>query len=79
MKSGDIMYPIIKTSTQSGQLILPLWGDNPALLVEKVLYVNDNPEDCQSEDIDDWRWVVLQDGDIMWMTETLLGQFFEYR
>jgi hypothetical protein len=79
MKEGDMLYPVIRMNTTTGQLELPLWGNHPALLVEKVLYENNNPIDCQDESIEDWRWVVLQDGDVMWMSETLIRQFFEYR
>ena len=79
MKDGDMMWPIVRTNNRTGQMVLPLWGQHPALLIEKKIYESDDPVDCQSEAIDDWRWVVLHDGEIMWMTETLLGQFFEYR
>ena len=79
MKNGDMMWPIGRTNTRTGQMHLPLWGQHPVLLIEKKIYESDDPADCQSESIEDWRWVVLHDGEIMWMTETLLGQFFEYR
>ena len=79
MKQGDLVWPIARTNTNTGQLCLPLWGANPAVLIRKELYVSTDENDCQSEGIEDWRWVVLHDGDILWMSETLLGQFFEYR
>ena len=75
MKEGDIVYPITRMNTTTGQLCLPLWGSNPALLIKKELYESN---DCQSEE-DDWRWVVLHDGYVLWWTETLIGQFFESR
>jgi hypothetical protein len=78
MKAGDILWPKARTNTKTGQLALPLWGVNPAILVRKELYSSPDPADCQS-DIEDWRWVVLQDGDIMWFSEYLIEQFFEYR
>jgi hypothetical protein len=78
MKEGDIIYPIVRSNTATGQLALPLWGSNPALLIQKKLYKSIDPADCQSE-TEDWRWIVLHDGDIMWWSETLIGQFFEYR
>ena len=78
MKAGDIIWPKIRINTRTGQLALPLWGENPAMLVQKELYSSPDPADCQS-DIEDWRWVVLQDGDIMWFSEHLIEQFFEYR
>ena len=79
MKSGDILFPTVRRNTKTGQLALPLWGDAPCILIEKKLYVSDDKNDCQSEGIEDWRWVVLHNGDILWMSEHLLGEFFEYR
>lgn len=78
MKSGDIIWPIIRTNVQTGQLSLPLWGKNPAMLVHKELYESIDPLDCQS-DTEDWRWIVLHDGDILWFSEYLIEQFFESR
>ena len=78
MKEGDIVYPIVRTNTTTGQLCIPFWGTNPALLIRKERYVSTDPNDCQSEQ-DDWRWVVLHDGDIMWWTETLIEGNFECR
>ena len=79
MKSGDVLWPIPRTNTKTGQMVLPFWGNHPALLIEKKIYESNDPNDCQSDTVVDWRWVVLHDGDLVWMTETLLGQFFEYR
>ena len=79
MNEGDIIWPVIRTNTRTGQLCLPLWGQHPAILIKKELYVSSDDSDCQSDAIEDWRWVVLHDGDILWMSETLIGQFFEYR
>ena len=79
MKAGDILFPVVRINDRTGQLALPLWGEGPCILIEKKLYVSDDPSDCQSADIEDWRWIVLHDGDIMWMSEHLLGEFFEYR
>lgn len=78
MKEGDIVYPVVRTNTATGQMALPLWGTNPALLIRKERYESTDPNDCQSEQ-EDWRWVVLQDGHIQLWTETLIGQFFERR
>lgn len=78
MKEGDMLYPVVRTNTATGQMSLPLWGQHPALLIKKELYKSIDPVDCQS-DGEDWRWIVLHDGDIMWWSETLIGQFFEYR
>jgi hypothetical protein len=78
MKEGDILWPKIRTNTETGQLALPLWGTNPAMLVQKELYKSIDPVDCQS-DIEDWRWVVLHDGDMLWFSEYLIEQFFECR
>ena len=78
MKAGDMIYPILRTNTVTGQISLPFWGSIPALLIRKELYESNDPSDCQS-DGEDWRWIVLHDGDISWWTETLIGQFFESR
>ena len=78
MKEGDIVYPIGSTNIRKGQLTLPLWGDKPALLIQKELYVSKDPNDCQSE-TEDWRWVVLHDGCIQWWTETMIDDFYECR
>ena len=77
MQIGDILWPK-ETVRQRGQMILPLWGDQPLVLVQLEKYESKDPSDCQSE-IEDWRWVVLHEGNILWMSEHLLGQFFEYR
>ena len=79
MKAGDILFPLIRENTKTGQLVLPLWGAEPCILIEKKLYVSDDENDCQSDDLEDWRWIVLHAGDILWMSEHLLGECFEYR
>lgn len=79
MKTGDILFPAIRKNNSTGQLVLPLWGDGPCILIERKLYVSDDENDCQSDGLEDWRWIVLKDGDILWMSEHLLGEFFEYR
>lgn len=78
MKSGDILWPKVRTNRQTGQLALPLWGSTPAVLVRREIYKSVDPSDCQS-DVEDWRWVVLHNGDVLWFSEYLLEQFFEYR
>ena len=77
MQIGDMLWPK-ETVRQRGQMILPLWGDQPLVLVQLEKYESKDPSDCQSE-IEDWRWVVLHEGNILWMSEHLIGQFFEYR
>ena len=79
MKTGDLLFPVTNKSIASGQLMLPLWGTSPCMLIEKKLYISSDENDCQSDSIMDYRWIVLLDGDILWLSETLLGQFFEYR
>lgn len=79
MKAGDMLWPILRTNTKNGQLALPLFGHHPALLIERKIYESSDPNDCQSPTIEDWRWVVLQAGDILWMTESALEGFFECR
>ena len=77
MKQGDMLWPK-ETVRQQGQMALPLWGDQPLVLVQLEKYESKDPADCQS-DVEDWRWVVLHEGNVLWMSEHLLGQFFEYR
>ena len=79
MKQGDILFPVLRTNNVTGQLALPLWGDGPCILIERKLYVSDDESDCQSDGLEDWRWIVLHEGDILWLSEHLLGEFFEYR
>lgn len=79
MNAGNILWPITRTNTRTGQLVLPIFGQHPVLLIERKVYESKDPNDCQSEGIEDWRWVVLQDGEILWMTESVLEGFFEYR
>ena len=79
MKQGDILFPVLRTNNVTGQLALPQGGDGPCILIERKLYVSDDENDCQSDDLEDWRWIVLHEGDIMWMSEYMLGEFFEYR
>ena len=79
MKAGNILWPISRTNTKTGQLVLPIFGEHPVLLIERKPYESDSPYDCQSEGIEDWRWIVLQAGEILWMTETALEGLFEYR
>lgn len=78
MNPGDILFPVLRKNTKTGQLTLPLWGESPCILIQKELYDDYDEGDCQS-DSEDWRWVVLHDGSILWMSEYLLGEFFEYR
>ena len=78
MKAGDILWPVVRTNRKTGQMALPLWGTFPAVLVRKELYISTDPSDCQS-DSEDWRWAVLHDGAVLWFSEYLLEQFFEYR
>ena len=77
MKQGDMLWPKQHVD-QRGQLLLPLWGQDPIVLVRFEKYISLDPADCQSE-VEDWRWIVLHEGNILWMSEHLLERFFEYR
>ena len=77
--AGSILWPKFCSDNRTGQLILPIWGKNPIMLIQKELYQSNDEEDCQSDTIQDWRWLVLHEGSILWLTEYILEQFFEYR
>lgn len=77
MKIGDIIYPLPKHRL-GPQLHLPFWGKGPALIVGFEEYKSTNPNDCQS-DMCDERWLVLEDGEILYMTTFLIEQLYESR
>ena len=79
MKVGDIIFPKRKHN-RSGQLHIPFWSTEPALIIDLVHYsAVEDDTDCQSDDIDDMRWLVLQDGNLLYFTTFLLEQLYESR
>ena len=78
MKVGDMIFPKPKHH-RSGQLPLPFWGTDPALIIDFVHYVSPNEDDCQSEGLEDKRWLILEGGELLYMTTFLLEQLYECR
>ena len=78
MKIGDMIYPK-KKHHRSGQLHLPFWDTSPALIIDLVHYTDYDSSDCQSDEQDDIRWLVLQQGQLLYLTTFLLEQLYECR
>ena len=78
MKVGDMIYPKPK-HRRSGQLHIPFWGTVPALIVDLVHYESTDVDDCQSDGLDDMRWLILEDGELLYMTTYLLERLYECR
>ena len=76
MKVGDMIYPKAKHH-RSGQLHIPFWGNDPALIIALVHYESTDEDDCQSEGLDDMRYVILEGGELFYMTIFLLEQLYE--
>ena len=79
MKIGDMIYPKRKHD-RSGQLHIPFWSTEPALIIDLVHYTAvESANDCQSDELDDMRWLVLQEGQLLYLTTFLLEQLYESR
>ncbi len=78
MKVGDMLYPL-PSNRLGAQLHIPFWGNAPALIVGLEQYESVDPNDCQSEGLDDTRWLVLESGQILMMTTFLIEQLYECR
>ena len=78
MKVGDMLYPL-PAHRLGAQLHIPFWGNEPALIVGLEEYNSTDPNDCQSEELDDMRWLVLESGQILMMTTFLIEQLYECR
>ena len=78
MQVGDMIYPKPKHH-RSGQLHLPFWGNDPALIIDFVHYTSTDEDDCQSEGIEDMRWLILEGGELLYMTTFLLERLYECR
>ena len=75
MQVGDLLYP--KTST-GAQIHLPFWGTNVALVVDMDYCI-----DCDYDELtpveERLRWVVLEGGELLFMTPFLIEQCYECR
>ena len=78
MKIGDMIYPKPRHH-RSGQLYLPFWGNDPALIIDLVHYETIDENDCQSDGMEDMRWLILEGGELLYMTTFLLEQLYESR
>ena len=78
MKVGDMIFPK-KKHHRSGQLHIPFWGNSPALIIDLVHYESTDEADCQSDGLDDMRYVILEGGELFYMTIFLLEQLYECR
>ena len=75
MQIGDLLYP----KTQTGaQLHRPFWGSSIALVVAKD-YCIDCDYDEQTPVEERLRWVILEGGELLFMTPFLIEQCYEYR
>ena len=75
MQVGDLLYP--RTST-GVQLHIPFWGTSIALIVDKD-YCLDCDYDEQTPTEERLRWVVLNEGELLFMTPFLIEQCYESR
>lgn len=73
---GDLLIPAPKVGPQR-QLFLPFLKPAPVLIVGREKYISDNPEDCQSNFPEDIRWLIYDDGNILYCTEFLLDTTYE--
>ena len=78
MKVGDMIYPKPKHRL-GAQLHIPFWGNGPALIIDRVHYRSLDDEDCQSDGLDDMRYLILEGGELLYMTTFLLEQLYECR
>ena len=78
MKVGDMIYPKPKHRL-GAQLHIPFWGNHPALIIDLVHYETIDENDCQSDDLEDMRFLILEAGELLYMTAFLLEQLYECR
>lgn len=78
MKVGDMIYPK-DPEKQTGQIPLPFWNSRPALIVAFVDYISEDTKDCQSDTIEDKRYLILEEGNLLYMTPFMLELFYECR
>ena len=75
MQIGDLLLPK-PPHRLSGQLHLPFWGNSAALIVGE-----DWCEDCdfgeQTPLEERQRWIILESGELLFMTPFLVEQLYE--
>lgn len=77
-KIGDLLIPLELTGRPI-QLTLPFETPIPAIIIGKERYISPDSNDCQSDFPPDIRWLVYEDGNIMYCTEILLDRAYERR
>jgi len=75
MKVGDLLYP--RTST-GGQIHLPFWGASCAIIVG-IDWCTDCDYGEQTPLEERQRWIILEDGELLFMTPFLVDQCYECR
>ena len=77
-KAGDLLISRTLDGKQ-GQLRLSFWEDSIAIVIGKEPYVSPDPNDCSDGVVEDWRWIILENGSLMACTETMLEWTYERR
>ena len=75
MKIGDLLYP---KKQGRGQLHIPFWGNSVALVVG-IDWCLDCDYDEQTPMEKRQRWIILENGELLFMTPFLLDQCYESR
>ena len=75
MQIGDLLYPRTKTGAQ---LHIPFWGSSVAIIVDTD-YCLDCDYDEQTPLEERLRWVILEGGELLFMTPYLIEQCYECR
>ena len=75
MRIGDLLYPRTSSGTQ---LHLPFWGEHVALVVG-IDYCLDCDYSEQTPTEERQRWIILEAGELLYMTPFLLEQCYERR
>ena len=75
MQIGDLLYPRINTGAQ---LHIPFWGSSIAIIVDTD-YCLDCDYDEQTTVEERLRWVILEGGELLFMTPYLVDQCYECR
>ena len=76
MKKGDLLYP--KAKPTCVQLHSPFWGNSVALVVGFDLYA-DCDFDEQTPLQERERWIILESGELLFMTTYLVEKLYEKR
>lgn len=77
MKIGTLLYPR-ENQDEDGQLHLPFWGASIALIVGMDYCIDCDYEEPASME-ERRRWIVLEQGELLFMTPFLVNRLYEYR